>query len=402
MSQFAKKLLWKLGPVALALLAVKCGATEPQGSESKRVAIDPDGDGLYAMITPSSDQLEARDCTAQPAVNANCPVVATASKATVLAFLTDQYQTQIAAAASKLEVEVKRLREIDAQTVQVKLDISAVESDILTKTPAITFARQTQATAKARLDLANAVLADLVSQLQTIFQKLAAQPTDATLLAMQIQVEDERNIAMIQRDDAAVTYSQKTTQLATLEAELAQLRSLLTVKTARLAELRLTLPVSSSITISLAQEASYVTTKKDVETAKVMAMAAESILIYKNSLVTPIQKDVASDVYLLIKRLFAPAIGIRLSPSSVLEVENGAVWRGVCDDGFNAMAAKVACRQLGKPFGAAAFSSIAGVDAFWLDDLNCTGSEANLFACLHSTVGVENCTTTDNIRLVCQ
>jgi deleted-in-malignant-brain-tumors protein 1 len=67
----------------------------------------------------------------------------------------------------------------------------------------------------------------------------------------------------------------------------------------------------------------------------------------------------------------------------------------VCDDSFDAVSAKVACRQLGfeTAFSAASYSTFnangpASLPT-WLDDVTCTGSEAVLGDCPHRGWGVE-------------
>ena len=41
-------------------------------------------------------------------------------------------------------------------------------------------------------------------------------------------------------------------------------------------------------------------------------------------------------------------------------------------------------------------------DLFWLDDLNCNGSENHLALCPHSGVGVENCGSGEHVKLRCR
>ena len=79
-------------------------------------------------------------------------------------------------------------------------------------------------------------------------------------------------------------------------------------------------------------------------------------------------------------------------------------WRSVCDDSFdqdtdaevaNGWAfAGVVCRQRGHATGAATESSHFGQVfpvSYWLDEVVCTGSEANLGACTHADWGVSDC-----------
>ncbi|XP_071083063.1 ZP domain-containing protein-like [Haliotis cracherodii] len=84
-----------------------------------------------------------------------------------------------------------------------------------------------------------------------------------------------------------------------------------------------------------------------------------------------------------------------------LEVFRGR-WGGVCDDGFSTSAAVVVCRQLGFSPLRPTFATVTGPNAqFLLDDLTCTGQEAALPDCGHSSWGTHNCGTTEHVHVGC-
>ena len=62
----------------------------------------------------------------------------------------------------------------------------------------------------------------------------------------------------------------------------------------------------------------------------------------------------------------------------------------VCDDFWTGSAAGVVCRQLGYATGfreqVSFFGALASTD-YWLDDVRCSGTEANLSACRHKAWG---------------
>ena len=89
-------------------------------------------------------------------------------------------------------------------------------------------------------------------------------------------------------------------------------------------------------------------------------------------------------------------------------------WRSVCDDSFdqdtdaevaNGWAfAGVVCRQRGHATGAATESSHFGQVfpvSYWLDEVVCTGSEANLGACTHADWGVSDCRFPERAGVKC-
>jgi hypothetical protein len=87
--------------------------------------------------------------------------------------------------------------------------------------------------------------------------------------------------------------------------------------------------------------------------------------------------------------------------SGYLEVYYMGQWRPVCDDSFDMTDANVACRMLGYST-ASSFRTVTGAsDLFWLDELRCTGSESSLADCPRSDWGVEDCSASESVQVVC-
>ncbi|XP_052231202.1 uncharacterized protein LOC127844782 [Dreissena polymorpha] len=78
-----------------------------------------------------------------------------------------------------------------------------------------------------------------------------------------------------------------------------------------------------------------------------------------------------------------------------IEILYNGIWGTVCDDGFDAIDAGVACRSLGFSGAASSWlyssSSNTYPSQIWLDDLHCTGFETNLWDCNHPGWGKHNC-----------
>ncbi|XP_064388305.1 deleted in malignant brain tumors 1 protein-like isoform X2 [Halichondria panicea] len=94
--------------------------------------------------------------------------------------------------------------------------------------------------------------------------------------------------------------------------------------------------------------------------------------------------------------------------SGRLEVFNNEQWGTVCDDNFSPNDARVACRQLGfltytqyGTVGTLGFNEISSDFPIWLDELRCRGTERRLTDCLANTIGVEDCTHSQDVALVC-
>lgn len=92
---------------------------------------------------------------------------------------------------------------------------------------------------------------------------------------------------------------------------------------------------------------------------------------------------------------------IATDPSGLVYVYYMRSWFGVCDDDADSSLARVACRQLGGSGGTFLGSQRGPNDFFWLDDVNCDGTEEALTMCDNHGWGIENCGTTEWISLTC-
>uniref|UniRef100_A0A8C4YE88 Soluble scavenger receptor cysteine-rich domain-containing protein SSC5D n=1 Tax=Gopherus evgoodei TaxID=1825980 RepID=A0A8C4YE88_9SAUR len=87
-----------------------------------------------------------------------------------------------------------------------------------------------------------------------------------------------------------------------------------------------------------------------------------------------------------------------------VEVFHNQQWGTVCDDSWDMMDAEVVCRQLGcgtvlSAPGRAQFGR--GSDHIWLDDVQCTGTEAALAKCSAQPWGHNNCHHGEDASVVC-
>ncbi|NWI21699.1 DMBT1 protein, partial [Crypturellus soui] len=87
-----------------------------------------------------------------------------------------------------------------------------------------------------------------------------------------------------------------------------------------------------------------------------------------------------------------------------VEVLHDHLWGTVCDDGWDLADAAVVCRQLGCGTALSATSGAhfgRGNDRIWLDEVNCTGTEASLLECQASAWGENNCYHGEDAGVIC-
>ncbi|XP_076734840.1 scavenger receptor cysteine-rich domain-containing protein DMBT1 isoform X2 [Maylandia zebra] len=93
------------------------------------------------------------------------------------------------------------------------------------------------------------------------------------------------------------------------------------------------------------------------------------------------------------------------SCSGRVEIFHSGQWGTVCDDSWGLEDAQVVCRQLGcgrvlsmptnTQFG-------AGTGPIWMDEVSCTGREANLPECHHSGYGSHDCSHKEDAGVICE
>ncbi|XP_078390923.1 scavenger receptor cysteine-rich domain-containing protein DMBT1-like isoform X1 [Cetorhinus maximus] len=90
--------------------------------------------------------------------------------------------------------------------------------------------------------------------------------------------------------------------------------------------------------------------------------------------------------------------------SGRVEVYYNNTWGSVCDDSWDMLDAQVACRELGCGTAKAAPGNAnfgAATSSFWLDEVNCNGTEFKLSQCQSNSIGEHNCSPGEAASVVC-
>ena len=376
-----------------ALLVAACGANST--SQTKDISTPGPVDADNTIVWHDDGVLYFGDC---PRGELPSREICPAEFSLLYSVVVERFERSYANDRDRLDAEeaaeIRRLRNNHPVVVHLRSRIADLTSGIAGLDDDIAAIDRRIAGQDSAIADLNTQIQDYDHQIGLVDGRLADDPNNQDLLTLRGQLIAERNVLIANRSShesaraaLLVDRSAKEQEKAELESDRAESERELA---ARLQDLEVE---SDTLDRIRADRGALLIEEDNVE--RVLNLILDSNIVYRYNSLTSTDKKVFTRLY-----GFRASENIELR-GGILMVRHNNVWRGVCDDGFDANDGRVACRMLGQDYVTHA-SGNGSSDSFWLDDLACNGTEDSLFECSHGGIGNENCSAGEHIRLTCR
>lgn len=358
--------------------------SSPGSSTQANRSLWLDGDELVFAQCPAGTIPSRYNCTESP----NRKQWVTIEQDTL-----SEIQKDLVANESARQAEISRLNNENPTTKDLLAKIAAAEMLIAdleivraTAVDQITLEHDK----KAKLQVLGSQLKD---QITIIDKRLATEPTNQDLLALKASLVTDLDALQARSDAVNQLIAQLEQNIQSIVDVIQNQQNLKVTYQEEIERLQMSTSVNSPELERLARVLAELKEERDL-LGTFLAKIADQDIVHRTSILPGVNER-------LFLRIFR-ANNARIGANGILEINHNGNWGGVCDDNFNNAAAQVACRMLNLPTASATYKSVTSQNStFILDDIICQGSEASLFDCNHSPIGINNCRASEFIAISC-
>lgn len=377
--------------LATTIVAASCGDTKNH-SKIKDIATPGNIEANNQLIWFQDGVIYKARCTlGELPIRENCTTeTQTAAYEALLERVNSIIKSEINYLESQKSSLLSVLLENHPTIVHLKEKISSLELSITTKkSDIVNLAKNIDATLSTIQILAEQI-SDYNQQILAVNNRLSSNPSDATLLRLKETLLQEQRVLIGKKDteeNKVISFqhdrSLATTDLSSLERSLADEKELLNL---RLRTLNVENDETRAIDADIFSKQSLLN-----RVSGVFQKITDRAISYRSNQLTDGERGVLGKI------LEAFTDSIRFS-NGYVEVRINGRWGGICDDSFDQRDGEVLCRMVGQTF--VSFRSTQGPDNFLIDDLDCRGTETNVFQCSRSNS--EDCSGNENVYLQCR
>lgn len=383
--------------MATAAIIGACGAND-LNSNLADVSGPKNGGGSEILLWQQGDVIYYGNCVAgRLAIRANCQPATNMERQKLVMATVNAYRKEATPLSLKLSEEIDRLKLADPTSLDHLEAIAALESTSTRLT-------EKKSALVKRLDMIspqiaelNSQIGDYESQITAVRELLTQNPNDAELKLLLRQLTDEKNLLQGELTEFNEEKRELDAEISQKSLTIGELADQLVVKRNEYQRHYDDLVVESEWSRRLTEKINQIEAQTSL-IPDVMSLIGVADISYRSSNLNVELREVFGKIA---ETLRQPQIRL-LGPNRILQVFHNSEWLGVCDDSFDAQDGQVACRELGLSYSSFRTNISGESSRFWLDNLNCKGSESRLSDCSHAGWGQEDCNSTEHVSLTCQ
>lgn len=384
--------------LAVFVLLAGCGMKSTE-SNTQDIANPGNLDSENTLLWTADNAMHLGICPAGSVpTRQRCPSQARRALADVTTQLQTALQTEVAAATTLRDNEISALKERHPEIIKVRADLAALNQQMTQNETEVRNLTAEIATLTADIAIRDANIADYNTQIAELTRRIQATPANTELVLLKARFETERHQEVQEKAVKETRKAEATIEKQASETVLTQLRPV-KAEYERILQVKLGQIQVDSTTLQTHLQTIANLQAEQAQSAAVVAKISDNGISYRGDLLDAASKRVIARLHLLVRSGSAVRV---TGTNNILEVFYNNEWRGVCDDSFDTADAQVACRSMGKTLVRYVGDVTTSSSAFWLDDLQCRGTESSLMECSASPVGSHDCSASEHVTLECR